>query len=115
MRELVQLDWNPRGKRKRGQPRNTWRRDPEAELKRLGTSWGEVEKQPKTVLDGEESKMAYAPLGAMGLNEMMREASHKSSIVTSVAQRNGDIAPQNFARRDTSAPPCPINKTLLAR
>ena len=36
------LTWNPQGKRKRGRPRNTWRRDTEAELKRLGTSWSGV-------------------------------------------------------------------------
>ncbi len=38
------LTWNPQGKRKRGRPKNTWRRDSEAELKRLGTSWGVAER-----------------------------------------------------------------------
>ena len=33
------LTWNPQGKRKRGQPRNCWRRDTEAELKQQGTNW----------------------------------------------------------------------------
>ena len=33
------LTWNPQGKRKRGQPRNSWRRDTEAELKQQGTNW----------------------------------------------------------------------------
>ena len=33
------LIWNPQGKRKRGRPRNSWRRDTEAELKQQGTSW----------------------------------------------------------------------------
>ena len=33
------LTWNPQGKRKRGQLRNSWRRDAEAELKRQGTNW----------------------------------------------------------------------------
>ena len=33
------LTWNPQGKRKRGRPRNSWRRDTEAELKQQGTSW----------------------------------------------------------------------------
>ncbi|KAK7113355.1 hypothetical protein V1264_012655 [Littorina saxatilis] len=33
------LTWNPQGKRKRGRPRNSWRRDTEAELKRQGNSW----------------------------------------------------------------------------
>ena len=31
--------WNPQGKRKRGRPRNSWRRDTEAELKQQGTNW----------------------------------------------------------------------------
>ena len=33
------LTWNPLGKRKRGRPRNSWRRDTEAELKQQGTNW----------------------------------------------------------------------------
>ena len=33
------LTWNPQGKRKRGQLRNSWRRDTEAELKQQGTNW----------------------------------------------------------------------------
>ena len=37
------LQWNPQGKRKRGRPRNTWRRDLEADLKEMGHSWTEVE------------------------------------------------------------------------
>ena len=31
--------WNPQGKRKRGRPRNSCRRDTEAELKQQGTNW----------------------------------------------------------------------------
>ena len=33
------LTWNPQGKRKRGRPRNSWKRDIEAELKQQGTNW----------------------------------------------------------------------------
>ena len=33
------LTWNPQGKRKRGRPRNSWRRDTKAELKQQGTNW----------------------------------------------------------------------------
>ena len=33
------LTWNPQGKWKRGRPRNSWRRDTEAELKQHGTNW----------------------------------------------------------------------------
>ncbi|KAK3759533.1 hypothetical protein RRG08_045818 [Elysia crispata] len=37
------LTWNPQGKRKRGRPRNTWRRDLEADTKRLGHTWKQLE------------------------------------------------------------------------
>ncbi|MBN3275678.1 CFDP2 protein, partial [Polyodon spathula] len=38
------LTWNPQGKRKRGRPRNTWRRDLEADMKRTGHTWGQLER-----------------------------------------------------------------------
>ncbi|KAI4901756.1 hypothetical protein NFI96_001042 [Prochilodus magdalenae] len=38
------LHWTPEGKRKRGQPKNTWRRTVEAEMKTLNHSWGTVGK-----------------------------------------------------------------------
>ena len=38
------LKWNPQGKRKRGRPRNTWRRDLEADFRGLGLSWNELER-----------------------------------------------------------------------
>ena len=38
------LKWNPQGKRKRGRPRNTWRRDLEADTKKTGYSWGHLER-----------------------------------------------------------------------
>ena len=37
------LKWNPQGKRKRGRPRNTWRRDLEADAKKMGHTWGQLE------------------------------------------------------------------------
>ena len=55
------LTWNPQGKRKRGWPRNSWRRDTEAELKQQGTTW--------TGAARTEQSMAYAPLGATGLSK----------------------------------------------
>ena len=36
------LSWNPQGKRKRGRPRNSWRRDLEYEVKGIGLSWTEL-------------------------------------------------------------------------
>ena len=38
------LNWNPQGKRKRGRPRNTWRRDVEADTKEFGLTWGKLER-----------------------------------------------------------------------
>ena len=38
------LKWNPQGKRKRGHPKNTWRRDAEAEMKSWGHTWNTLER-----------------------------------------------------------------------
>ena len=38
------LTWNPQGKRKRGRPRNSWRRDLEAEVKNMEKTWGQLER-----------------------------------------------------------------------
>lgn len=38
------LTWNPQGKRKRGRPKNTWRRDLAADTKEMGYTWKELEK-----------------------------------------------------------------------
>ncbi|BFZ10456.1 hypothetical protein BsWGS_13495 [Bradybaena similaris] len=38
------LKWNPQGKRKRGRPRNTWRRDLEADTTRMGYTWSQLER-----------------------------------------------------------------------
>ena len=40
------LTWNPQGKRKRGRPRNSWRRDTEAELKQQGTGLSGGDQEP---------------------------------------------------------------------
>ncbi|KAI8484438.1 hypothetical protein Bbelb_378710 [Branchiostoma belcheri] len=39
------LSWNPKGKRRRGRPRNSWRRDTEKELSELGMHWKDVERE----------------------------------------------------------------------
>ncbi len=39
------LKWNPQGKRKRGRPKNTWRRDLEADTTRMGYTWSEIERK----------------------------------------------------------------------
>ena len=39
------LSWNRQGKRKRGWPRNSWRQDLEADIKRLGLTWSQLERK----------------------------------------------------------------------
>jgi len=38
------LVWNPQGKRKRGRPKNTWRRDTITEFERRGYRWQQLER-----------------------------------------------------------------------
>ena len=38
------LDLEPQGKGKRGRPKNTWRRDLEADITQTGLSWKQVER-----------------------------------------------------------------------
>ena len=38
------LQWNPQGKRGRGRPRNTWRRDFIAEMEKEGYRWQDLER-----------------------------------------------------------------------
>jgi len=41
------LSWNPQGKRKRGRPKNTWRRDLEADIRQSGYTWNQLERMAK--------------------------------------------------------------------
>ena len=38
------LTWNPQGKRKRGRPRNSWRRDLEADTREMGYTWSGIKR-----------------------------------------------------------------------
>ena len=38
----IALHWTPEGKRKRGRPRNTWRRTVENELREVNETWGSI-------------------------------------------------------------------------
>ena len=38
------LTWKPQGKRKRGRPRNAWRRETEAAVQRSSHCWGKLER-----------------------------------------------------------------------
>ena len=61
------LNWNPQGKRKRGRPRTTWRRDTEEELKQHGLSWTETTRAAqnrvrwRSVVDGLCSTWSHGP------------------------------------------------------
>ena len=70
------LTWNLQGKRKRGQLRNIWRRDTEAELKQQRTNWSGITRAAQNRVrwrggGGEVggSLTAYAPLGTMGISK----------------------------------------------
>ena len=41
------LRWTPAGKRKRGRPKETWRRTIEGEMMEMGYTWAELEKRAK--------------------------------------------------------------------
>jgi hypothetical protein len=40
----VALHWTPEGRRKRGRPKNTWRRTVEGEMKTMNHTWGTIQK-----------------------------------------------------------------------
>ena len=61
------LTWNPQGKRNRGRPKNSWRRDTEAELKRHGTSWGEAEKMAQSRAGWRKVVDGLCSIGSDGL------------------------------------------------
>ena len=44
----IALRWTPTGKRKRGRPKETWRRMVEQEMKDIGKTWTAIEKKAKT-------------------------------------------------------------------
>ena len=56
------LKWNPQGKRKRGRPKNTWRRDLDSDMALTGLGWGQLEKTAqirtrwRAVVDGLSSR-----------------------------------------------------------
>ena len=61
------LHWTPEGKRKRGRPRNTWRRTIETELKDLGHTWGSIQRLAQCRSDWRTFVAAlYARKGMMG-------------------------------------------------
>lgn len=57
------LKWIPRGKRRRGQPTNTWRRTTDIELSSCNISWGEVK---RSALDWYRWRIVVDPLCPTG-------------------------------------------------
>ena len=61
------LTWNTQGKRKRGRPRNSWRRDTDEELRLQGNNWGGIAKAAQNrvrwpgVVDGLCSSKSEGP------------------------------------------------------
>ena len=60
------LYWNPQGKRSRGRPRNTWRRESEMEKKRAKLTWKVL---PRTGGPGRVWLQTYASRGLKGEEE----------------------------------------------
>jgi len=60
------LDWNPQGQRKRGRPKQTWRRQVHNEALGEGKSWGEVSSWPEIGSDGDVLLTPYVPKGITG-------------------------------------------------
>ena len=58
------LTWNPDDNRKRGRPRNTWRRDLEEDVKETGYTWT-VGDWLRTGVPVGDMLAAYAPKGVM--------------------------------------------------
>ena len=41
------LGWNPQGSRRRGRPRNTWKRDTERTIRSKGYTWNQIEQRAR--------------------------------------------------------------------
>ena len=57
------LEWNPQGNRKKGRPKNTWRRDLSHEAKKIGKTWGEMKMVAKDRKKRKEAVIALCPPG----------------------------------------------------
>ena len=60
------LTWNPQGSRRRGRPRNTWRRDIDREREKMGVTWGEL---CKTAEDRDAFRVLIGGLCSSGTRE----------------------------------------------
>jgi hypothetical protein len=55
------LDWNQQGQRKRGRPKQTWRRSVHSEALREGKSWGEVKQLARNRIRWRRFVVAQCP------------------------------------------------------
>ncbi|XP_037300014.1 uncharacterized protein LOC119190875 [Manduca sexta] len=56
------LDWNPQGKRKRGRPKQTWRRTVIAEAKNIGKTWSEIKREAQDRVGWRRTVDALCPI-----------------------------------------------------
>ena len=57
------LEWNPVGKRRRGRPKNTWRRTIEDEAKRIGKTWSEIKNEAQNRVRWKKLVSALCSIG----------------------------------------------------
>ena len=74
------LCWNPQGKGKRGQPRNTWHYDHEVDIRKTGHSWGQLERMAQNKIFGRLLLMAYAQGGVMGLDRQVDKSTDRQTL-----------------------------------
>ena len=65
------LFWNPQGKGKGGQPRNTWHCDHKVDIRKTGHSWSQLERMAWNKISSKLLLMAYAQGGVMGLDRQL--------------------------------------------
>ena len=63
------LDWNPQGQRKRGRPKQTWRRSVHNEALGEGKSWGEVKQLTRNRIRWRRLLTPYVPKGITGYDD----------------------------------------------
>ena len=63
------LDWNPGGHRKKGRPKNTWRRDLNSDLQKIGKTCGEAKKIAKNMRKWKATVVALCLSRRNGLSQ----------------------------------------------
>ena len=73
------LSWNPQGKRKRGRPRNSWRRDFECEVKGIGLSWTELGRTAQNLVRWRKLIDGLCSAGGEGPKYVYMDVGHAAS------------------------------------